>query len=257
MKKVGRNDPCPCGSGKKFKKCHMGREDEISLENIGEVTQEMSSWITSLPNVNYGRSQEILDVLDLKKLTGNTMGIRFVDLKSYSDLNLFGSSHHKVSEGKSGGIFINFYKTMKTDPDNIYLAISSDIDDSVLVHELAHALDYLGGSKIMPGSQEPLSLETGLPVEHLEHPEEYGYWLDFLSKRFEIQLDADDTIISYLYRNGKLIKGEDIKAGNELVLKTKSEQMFMFLSENSKEIDNLIKGLEGYIGPREIDGEKQ
>jgi len=21
LKKVGRNDPCPCGSGKKFKKC--------------------------------------------------------------------------------------------------------------------------------------------------------------------------------------------------------------------------------------------
>ncbi|NNJ11584.1 preprotein translocase subunit SecA [Chloroflexales bacterium ZM16-3] len=25
----GRNDPCPCGSGKKFKNCHLGREDEI------------------------------------------------------------------------------------------------------------------------------------------------------------------------------------------------------------------------------------
>jgi preprotein translocase subunit SecA len=25
MKKVGRNDPCPCGSGKKFKKCCMGK----------------------------------------------------------------------------------------------------------------------------------------------------------------------------------------------------------------------------------------
>jgi preprotein translocase subunit SecA len=24
-----RNDPCPCGSGKKFKQCHMGRENEI------------------------------------------------------------------------------------------------------------------------------------------------------------------------------------------------------------------------------------
>ncbi|MCH7945885.1 MAG: SEC-C domain-containing protein, partial [Armatimonadetes bacterium] len=22
--KVGRNDPCPCGSGKKFKACHYG-----------------------------------------------------------------------------------------------------------------------------------------------------------------------------------------------------------------------------------------
>lgn len=23
--KVGRNEPCPCGSGLKFKKCHWGR----------------------------------------------------------------------------------------------------------------------------------------------------------------------------------------------------------------------------------------
>jgi uncharacterized protein len=22
---VGRNDPCPCGNGKKFKKCYLGR----------------------------------------------------------------------------------------------------------------------------------------------------------------------------------------------------------------------------------------
>ncbi len=25
----GRNDPCPCGSGQKFKNCHLGRENEI------------------------------------------------------------------------------------------------------------------------------------------------------------------------------------------------------------------------------------
>jgi preprotein translocase subunit SecA len=27
-KKIGRNDPCPCGSGKKFKKCCLGRDGE-------------------------------------------------------------------------------------------------------------------------------------------------------------------------------------------------------------------------------------
>ncbi len=27
LKQTGRNDPCPCGSGKKYKKCHL-REDE-------------------------------------------------------------------------------------------------------------------------------------------------------------------------------------------------------------------------------------
>ena len=41
--KVGRNDPCPCGSGKKFKKCH------------GDVTAQAS------PN------QPILDEEALKK----------------------------------------------------------------------------------------------------------------------------------------------------------------------------------------------
>jgi preprotein translocase subunit SecA len=25
--KIGRNDPCPCGSGKKYKKCHLLREN--------------------------------------------------------------------------------------------------------------------------------------------------------------------------------------------------------------------------------------
>ena len=28
-KKIGRNAPCPCGSGKKYKKCHLGTEDEL------------------------------------------------------------------------------------------------------------------------------------------------------------------------------------------------------------------------------------
>lgn len=24
-RKIGRNEPCPCGSGKKFKKCHISK----------------------------------------------------------------------------------------------------------------------------------------------------------------------------------------------------------------------------------------
>ena len=27
-KKIGRNDPCPCGSGKKYKKCCLGKDDD-------------------------------------------------------------------------------------------------------------------------------------------------------------------------------------------------------------------------------------
>ena len=31
MEKVGRNDPCPCGSGKKFKKCCEAKAQKRSL----------------------------------------------------------------------------------------------------------------------------------------------------------------------------------------------------------------------------------
>ncbi len=27
MAKTGRNEPCPCGSGKKYKVCHMGKQE--------------------------------------------------------------------------------------------------------------------------------------------------------------------------------------------------------------------------------------
>ena len=30
MPHPGRNDPCPCGSGKKFKQCHATKKDQLS-----------------------------------------------------------------------------------------------------------------------------------------------------------------------------------------------------------------------------------
>ena len=33
MEKVGRNDPCPCGSGKKYKNCHMNAESSKGGKN--------------------------------------------------------------------------------------------------------------------------------------------------------------------------------------------------------------------------------
>ena len=35
MSRTGRNDPCPCGSGKKFKHCHATKQDQRSPLLIG------------------------------------------------------------------------------------------------------------------------------------------------------------------------------------------------------------------------------
>ncbi|MBU2497347.1 MAG: hypothetical protein KKE57_00440 [Proteobacteria bacterium] len=229
----------------------MGREDEFALDGLGDASvEEIASRITSLSPVHYGRSREMLEALDIRALTGQDIGIRFVDLNRYAGLNIFGSGQSAVSKGRKGGIFINQHKTIKADPDNVYLAISKDIDDTTLIHQLAHVLDYLGGSRLMPGTLEPLAFELRIPVEHLEHPEEFGYWLIHLQQKFQVTFDADDAIVSYLYQNQMLIKGEEIQRKNRLILRSKSDRILRFLSERSAEIDRLIRNRPGYIGIR-------
>ncbi|MBW1739283.1 MAG: hypothetical protein JRJ69_17595, partial [Deltaproteobacteria bacterium] len=88
----------------------------------------------------------------------------------------------------------------------------------------------------MPGTLQALSFELDVPVDHLEHLEEFGYWLDYLVGKFDVQLDADDAIISYLYKNEMLLNGKEIQEKNRLILKSKSDRIFKFLSENSQEI---------------------
>ena len=53
MTKVGRNDPCPCGSGKKYKKCcetkqHHGR---LTAERVTTQTPKATG-LTSLFQAN-------------------------------------------------------------------------------------------------------------------------------------------------------------------------------------------------------------
>ncbi len=251
MKKPGRNDPCPCGSGRKFKKCHWGRENEIPVNTAADLSvEEMGERITALPAVDYGKARTFADQLDLAGLTGKCIGIKYVDLREYVGLGLLGSGHNEAEGGQGGSIFVNPYKTRKTDPDHVYVALSPDVDASTLLHQLAHVLAYLGDTASPPGTLDAMGMEVGIPVDHLEHPDEFGYWLEYLQKKFNVALDADDAIILYLYQNGQLIKTADIAEGNGTVLRSKSERIFHFLSQHSEEIDRIIKDLAGYIGPR-------
>jgi len=251
MKKPGRNELCPCGSGKKFKKCHLGREDELLQGGKAEFSAEMSARITSLPEVDYGRAREILDAIEWEKLSGSKVGIRLVDLAQYRKLDLSGRPGDESAELLSGGLLINLLKTRLTDPDNIYIALTPDISDSALIHEIAHALDFVAGSGVVGGSVRALSYEIGIPVEHLEHPHEFGYWLRFLRDKLGIELDADDTVIDFLYENKLLIKGRDVEKQDHSVLLAQSQRMLKFLSDNSAKIDALICERPGYIGTRQ------
>ncbi|MEI6531249.1 MAG: SEC-C metal-binding domain-containing protein [Chlamydiota bacterium] len=49
---VGRNDPCPCGSGKKYKTCCLGKKRKINakvMEAPSKVTSLMGRVSASTP----------------------------------------------------------------------------------------------------------------------------------------------------------------------------------------------------------------
>ncbi len=51
MSKVGRNEPCPCGGGNKFKRCCLGIEEQERLERIRVEQERMSAEIERLEMV--------------------------------------------------------------------------------------------------------------------------------------------------------------------------------------------------------------
>jgi hypothetical protein len=40
LKTAGRNDDCPCGSGKKYKKCHLRADEEAASKALAETNAE-------------------------------------------------------------------------------------------------------------------------------------------------------------------------------------------------------------------------
>lgn len=38
--KTGRNEPCPCGSGKKYKKCHLEADEKAESQALTKVNDE-------------------------------------------------------------------------------------------------------------------------------------------------------------------------------------------------------------------------
>ena len=50
FEKIGRNSTCPCGSGKKYKKCHLGKQDELMNHNIVHLTHPVKN---KYPGIQY------------------------------------------------------------------------------------------------------------------------------------------------------------------------------------------------------------
>lgn len=243
--KIERNAPCPCGSGKKFKKCHMGRENELVAERLTMDPYQAAKSITELPDCQHARAAEMAATLKLVSPSGKEYDLKIKDLDAYVALGLYGQD---AAPQGAGGVLINPQKTRALAPREVFLALSPQADESTVVHQLAHVADYICGSALPPGRGKALAHETELPVEVLEHPQEFGDQLLALAERFGVDLDAEDEIVAVLARRQLLIPGSLLAAGQRDDLVEAAEKIMRYLRENQEEIDNRIRSRAGYTG---------
>ena len=64
MAKVGRNDPCPCGSGRKFKRCCLGKQ-QTAATNLTKIQQAQISLQNAISKIQEKASQGVQKVHEL------------------------------------------------------------------------------------------------------------------------------------------------------------------------------------------------
>lgn len=55
--KIGRNDPCPCGSGKKYKHCCLNKPQGEKNEQQAETEEERQKWLREYPKTGTRREE--------------------------------------------------------------------------------------------------------------------------------------------------------------------------------------------------------
>ena len=120
LPKVGRNDPCPCGSGKKYKKCCMLKDLEQELENQPdeEIPQEKKERrhprADEIEN-NLNRAYKLLDERDFDHAARIFRNIMLMDGQHYKAMTGLGRCLIEMGMTEEACGF--FEKALEINPD--------------------------------------------------------------------------------------------------------------------------------------------
>lgn len=97
---AGRNDPCPCGSGKKYKKCCMGREQVVSLDRVRH-DRAYRRLLTDLQEYCLGLQHRELEWAEAEFFTAGEDEEELDDADYYAWLDWVGFSYRLSTTGES------------------------------------------------------------------------------------------------------------------------------------------------------------
>jgi len=125
--KVGRNDPCPCGSGKKYKKCCMNKEK--STERIN-------------PTQNTKALKEQLERMPTSQLIGNIKkaGVKLDENLFIEEINLLGSAN-KMLQSWAKQLNVDVEQLPPAFYMSIQILVSRLAPKAVLLEELQNLME--------------------------------------------------------------------------------------------------------------------
>ncbi len=138
--KLGRNDPCWCGSGRKFKQCHQGGTDSPALpDRVAWLCRKASLWIEHSAGESHHLVTELAiawmagdpDTDESDVVDGDEADMQTQMARAFADPILFDAALHE------GGLFTDFLRErgdLLPDDERLLAAAWLTVDRSV--HEV-------------------------------------------------------------------------------------------------------------------------
>lgn len=235
MKKVNRNDPCPCGSGKKYKKCHgVSNVIEIDPNRYNRQLEQLHEGLFRFAFENYE--------VELKNSIAEYLPVEFLDDHRFFDLysdaiTSWSIFHQPLSNGKT--IFDMYYQRQQKKIKNsrvrkvftswseaplAFYEIQSVDKENLLIKDIltnkTYQLSLDGEESFIVGQ-----ILTGLIIPYIQ---EYKIFLSV----FELSIDKE-----VLYEHIAEFTNDDIRGRYPEIL---AETMIYDITTTEIEFDNFL-----------------
>jgi hypothetical protein len=177
MKKMGRKAPCPCGSGKKYKKCCLMKDEEKSLPERESPLIDDETIEGDFEKGDYSL------VTGYKKLKSTDEKLEYVrnilmkndELPTDFALDIFSSFSDSLGSEDRHSEAVETFRTFHEKKYESYLD-AFDFFDKMLLYHYIHSNDITGIQTILKMFDSEPDKHIDNYVEILTALECYGYW---------------------------------------------------------------------------------
>ncbi len=136
--KIGMNDPCPCGSGKKYKKCCWGKEYDYKIE-LKKAMREFEEFYRGFKSNEKLKSFSDLDSLYASLKSYNNELLEKANAPYYIGANFYDSMELAITSNAISlikGIFqanyaISIHKAQGLEYDSVKIIITNEIEELI------------------------------------------------------------------------------------------------------------------------------